>query len=94
MCQTIIIPLISFVASFFSFRIMIPALKRAGIVGKDMHKPGQPEVVEMGGVVTAIGFGAGIVVAIGLKSFVGLFSSVDLLPMVAAFSTILIVVLI
>ena len=63
-------------------------------MGKDLHKPDQPEIPEMGGLVTAMGFGAGIVTIIGLRSFTGMFISVDLLQVLAAFSTILIVVLI
>ena len=29
-------------------KVLIPWLKRAGIVGPDVHKPGKPQVPEMG----------------------------------------------
>lgn len=34
---------ISLLVAFFSILILIPRLKRIKIVGKDMHKPGQPD---------------------------------------------------
>jgi len=39
---------------------IIPKLKARGIVGKDLNKPGTPEVVEMGGIAVVVGFFAGI----------------------------------
>jgi len=38
----------SLLVAFFAVLILIPHLKRAGIVGKDIHKPDQPEIPEMG----------------------------------------------
>jgi UDP-N-acetylglucosamine--dolichyl-phosphate N-acetylglucosaminephosphotransferase len=39
---------------------LIPRLKARGIVGKDLNKPGQPEIVEMGGIAVVVGFFAGV----------------------------------
>ena len=89
-----LIPTVSFVVSFVVFPIIIPRLKRAGIVGKNMNNDNQEEIAEMGGLVTAVGFGAGIVVAIALRTFFNLFLSVSLTSILAALATVLIVVII
>ena len=89
-----VIFLVSVAVTFVGFWVMIPALKRAGITVKDVHKPSQPEIATMGGLATVTGFSFGILVAVALKSFTGLFSSIALIAVLAAFSTILIVGLI
>ena len=86
--------LCAFMVSYFSFPVVIPALKRAGITGKDLHKPGQPEIAEMGGLVTVAGFCAGILLVIALKTFVHLFGIVNLQYLLAALSMVLVAVLI
>jgi UDP-N-acetylglucosamine--dolichyl-phosphate N-acetylglucosaminephosphotransferase len=86
--------LISFFASFVLFPAMIIRLKKAGIVGKNMHSATQEEVAEMGGLVVVAGFGAGIFTVIAVKTFFNIFPSVDLISILVALSTILIVVLI
>ena len=90
----IVIILISFIASFVLFPVMIIRLKKAGIVGKNMHSEKQEEVAEMGGLVMVAGFGAGIFTVIAVKTFFNIFPSVDLISILVALSTILIVVLI
>jgi len=90
----VIILLISFVASFVLFPAMILRLKKAGIVGKNMNSEKQEEVSEMGGLVMVAGFGAGIFTVIAAKTFFDIFPSVDLISILVALSTILIVVLI
>ena len=59
----------SFLGSFVTVPVLIPRLRRAGIVGRDMHKPGQPEIPEMGGLALVAGFGAGILLAIAMETF-------------------------
>lgn len=86
--------LVSFGVSFVGFPIIIPRLKKAGIVGKNMNSEKQEEVAEMGGLVMAAGFGAGIIFAISLRTFFDLFLSVSLTTILAVLSTILIVVII
>lgn len=86
--------IISFAVSFIGFPIIIPRLKKAGIVGKNMNSEKQEEIPEMGGLIIAIGFGAGIIFAIGLRTFFDIFLSVSLTTILAVLSTILIVVII
>ena len=86
--------IISFIVSFVSFPVIIPRLKKAGIVGKNMNSESQEEIPEMGGLVIATGFGAGIVATIFLRTFFDIFLSVSLTPILAVLSTVLIVVLI
>ena len=90
----VIILLVSFIISFVLFPSMIFRLKKAGIVGKNMNSEKQEEVAEMGGLVTVAGFGAGIFTVIAVKTFFDIFLSVDLISILVALSTILIVVLI
>ncbi|MCD6578050.1 hypothetical protein J7L48_01085 [bacterium] len=75
----VIILLISFLASFVLFPAMIIRLKKAGIVGKNMHSEIQEEVAEMGGLVVVAGFGAGIFTVIAVKTFFNIFPLVDLI---------------
>ena len=86
--------LISFFVSFVLFPAMIIRLKKVGIVGKNMHSAIQEEVAEMGGLVMVAGFGAGIFTVIAVKTFFNISPSVDLISILVALSTILIVVLI
>ena len=86
--------IISFAVSFVGFPIVIPRLKNAGIVGKNMNSEKQEEIAEMGGLVIAAGFGVGIVFAIFLRTFFDLFLSVSLTSILAVLSTVLIVVII
>jgi len=86
--------LISFIASFILFPIMILRLKKAGIVGKNMNSEIQEEVAEMGGLVIVAGFVAGIFAVIAIKTFFNIFSSVNLISISTALSAILIVTLV
>ena len=45
---------------------LIPKLKAKGIVGRDLNKPGHPEIAEMGGIAVVIGFFAGVSVLLAL----------------------------
>ena len=46
---------------------IIPRLKARGVVGRDLNKPGSPEVVEMGGIPVVIGFFAGVSIILALS---------------------------
>ena len=89
-----LIPIVSFVASFVIFPIMIPRFKKAGIVGKNMNISTQEEIPEMGGLIMAAGFGAGIVFAVFLRTFCNMFLSISIVSILAVLATVLIVVLI
>lgn len=90
----ILIFLVSFAVSFITIRRLIPRLQEAGITGKDVNKPGKPDVAEMGGLGIVAGMGSGILLAIGIKSFIEQSLTVDLVSLLAALSTILSVVMI
>ena len=90
----VLVFVISYAVTFFSFPIIIPRLKEAGIVGKNMNSKAQEEVPEMGGLIMTIGFAAGIIMAIALRTYYDVFLTVDLTSILAALATILIVMLI
>lgn len=80
--------------TFFSFPLVIPRLVRSGITGKDVNKPGEPKIANIGGIVTAAGFSAGILGIIALKTFTNQFDYLNLQYLLAALSTVLTAVLI
>jgi len=80
---------VSLFVAFFSVPILIARLTRAGISGNDVHKPGQPEVSEMGGLAIVAGFSVGVLLAVATVSFFRAFSSVNLVVLLAVLSTIL-----
>jgi len=90
----VLVFVISYTVAFFGFPIIIPRLKKARIVGKNMNSKAREEVPEMGGLIMTIGFAAGIIMAIALRTFYDVFLTVDLTSILAALTTILIVILI
>lgn len=85
---------ISFALTFSISPWFICQLKRAGIVGRDLHKPGQPDVAEMGGLVIVAGFSAGVVMAIAIEVFFGNIIPLSLVSTFAVLSTVLLISLI
>ncbi|MEM2330840.1 MAG: hypothetical protein QXL59_08440, partial [Candidatus Jordarchaeales archaeon] len=63
------------------------------IVGKDMNKPGRPEVAEMGGVPVFAGVASGLMFYIAINSFVLNQRSLNL-PLFAALSTIFMITIV
>ncbi len=86
--------LFSLVVTFFSFPVVIPRLKRAGITGKNMNSITQEQIPEMGGLVMVTGFSAGLILTIYMKIFHMLLTNVSLVALLACLSTVLIVALI
>ena len=84
----------SFLASFWAVPVLIPRLRRAGIVGQDMHKADQPEIPEMGGLALVAGFGAGILLAIAMETFWPNLLSADLTVLLAVLCTVLLTTMI
>lgn len=82
------------VISYASFPLVIPRLVRSHITGKDLNKPGQPKIANIGGIVTVGGFSAGILIIIALKTFTNQFDYLDLQYLLAALSTVLTAVLV
>ncbi len=58
--------LISFLITFLTMPTLITRLKKAEIVGKDIHKLTKPEVAEMGGIGILLGFAISIMVGVYL----------------------------
>ncbi|MFA5050129.1 MAG: hypothetical protein WC501_03920 [Candidatus Micrarchaeia archaeon] len=63
--------LFSIAVTFIFSHFLIPRLKRFGIIGKDVNKPGNPEVAEMGGFAIVAGFSAGVFLAVFFNTFFG-----------------------
>jgi len=71
----------SFLVTFGFSLVLIPRLKRFGLVGKDVNKPDKPEVAEMGGIAIIAGFTAGMLFAVVLNTFFGF--EFDIVPLLA-----------
>ena len=90
----IILFLVVFGASFGILKIMIPKLKKANIVGKDMHKPDLPEVPEMGGMGVVVAFSFGVVLAMGIEVFFDDLIPVNIVSLFAVLATVLMISLV
>ncbi len=84
----------SLLTAIIGARLLIPRLHRAGITGRDMHKPGKPAVAEMGGLAIVAGTGVGISVALAMMSFFHVFHDANVVLLLAAMATILLTALI
>ena len=80
---------VSIIASWVAVRALLPQLTRAGVVGRDIHKPAMPPVPEMGGIAMIMGFTAGLLMAVGLLSFLHSFPTANLTALLAALGTVL-----
>lgn len=69
--------LLPFVFTFVTLRFAIPAFKRRGIVGKDMHKPGLPLVADMGGLILVAGFASGMLLIVAYDTFLSRFLTIS-----------------
>ncbi len=84
----------AFLVTIVAVILLIPRLRHAGIVGKDMHKRGRPAVAEMGGLAIVAGTGVGISVGLAMMSFFHVFSKAEATLLLAALTTILLTALI
>lgn len=95
MFKWILIFLAAFISTFLSVPWIIPKLRRARLVGKDVNKPKNPEVPEMGGFTIILGFCMGVLFAIAMSTFFRSFGpEFELKYVLAALLTILIMSLI
>jgi len=78
--------LFSFIITSLLLYFLVPRLKRAGMVGKDINKPDKPEVAEMGGLGIVAGMTAGVLLAVFMNTFMGF--QFNLLYVLAALITI------
>lgn len=97
----------AFVITLVSVRKVIPKMVAAGMVGEDVNKPGRPHVAEMGGIAIVMGFIGAVLLAIAMHRSLGIEAllskltgqiplslNFDLVSMLAAMVTVLIVALI
>ena len=86
--------LVSFAFTYLTTPWLMVRLKRAGIVGRDMNKPGRREIPEMGGLAVVGGFVVGVLIAIALTTFHLIDVEMNLANILACMSTILVMALI
>jgi UDP-N-acetylglucosamine--dolichyl-phosphate N-acetylglucosaminephosphotransferase len=86
-----LIPAVAFIVTYFCMPFFIKRMHFRRIVGKDINKMGQPEVAEMGGTIVLFGFITAVMIALFLHSYVGFFPDLNLLALLAAVLTILLV---
>ena len=92
--QLLVVLAASLVATFFVTPRLIRKTLHSRVVGKDMNKPGHPEVPEMGGLAIVAGFVAGVLLAIALYTFSVIDIDLNLTYLLAGLSTILIMALV
>lgn len=80
---------IAFIATSLATPVLIRYLWIAGIAGKDLHKTGQPPLSEMGGISIILGFAAGVLMAVGMLSFLRLIPTTNLTALLASLATVL-----
>jgi len=83
---------LSFLTTTVLTKMLIPRLRKAGMIGKDENKGNKVEVAEMGGLGMIAGFSAGLLLAIFFNSFFGL--QFNLVYILASIITILIIAII
>ncbi len=83
--------LTSLFTTFLLINGLLPGLRREGIVGRDLHKEERPKIPEMGGLAIVLGLCGGLLFALGLKTFLGIFRSVSSIPLLMALLTTFIV---
>jgi UDP-N-acetylglucosamine--dolichyl-phosphate N-acetylglucosaminephosphotransferase len=87
--------LASFIATFICTPWIIPKLVRADFTGKDMNKQDKRKIPNIGGFSIIFGFSVGVLLAIGLFTYLGTFiGHFNPALILAAFSTILLMALI
>lgn len=86
----LIIPfLLSFFVTLFTLPIWIKRARRAGLVGKNIHRPDKKEIVEAGGITILFGFTLGILSYVAIKTFV-LETDITTIEIFALLTTVLI----
>jgi len=87
--------LVSFAATFLATPWFIPKLKKAGLVGRDVNKEDKPHIPNIGGFAVVFGLACGVLLAIALSTFFGVFDGGFRLAIIlAAFSTVLLMALV
>lgn len=84
--------LISLFSSYIVLIAIIPQLKKAGIVGIDLHKSCRPKIAEMGGIGIVVGFTFATLTAVFFNTFLDF--EFNLIFILAAFISILLLAVI
>ncbi len=84
---------VSFVITLIATPIWIRRAAKAGLMGKDIHKPGDVKVSEIGGLPVLIGFVYGLLSYVAIKTFVYHQTSINSL-LLATLATVLLVAII
>ncbi len=96
------VSLTAFLVTVATVPVLIRKFADAGITGKDVHKPGEPEVPEMGGLSVVAGFASGVLLAVAATTLFAShlfnggagFDLTGLTQLFAALSTILIITIV
>jgi len=77
---------LSFAVTFWITPIWINRAQKAGLTGPDVHKPGFPQIAEMGGLAVMMGFLSGVLVYVAIRTFVfhGYGTSLQIMAIVAS----------
>lgn len=84
----------SFAFTYVAIPWFIPRLLAAGISGRDMNKPGDKTVPEMGGLAIVGGFAVGVLLAIAMSTFSVSTMVLNLAYVLAGISTIMVMALV
>ena len=71
--------------------VLIPVIRRAGVVCKDHNKRQAREIPQMGGLAVILGFCGGLLIALGLSTFAELGHGLNVESLLAAVATVLMV---
>lgn len=80
-----------FIATFIGLPPFIKRMHLRGIIGKDINKLHTPPVAEMGGTIVLLGFIFSAMVGLFLHTYLGFLPQLDILPVLAAMLTIVLV---
>ncbi|MFB6286680.1 MAG: hypothetical protein ABEK03_08950 [Candidatus Bipolaricaulia bacterium] len=91
----ILAPLVlSVAAAWLALALLVPRLTASGLTGRDLHKPEQPDIAEMGGLGIVAGFVPGVLGAVALDTFLEGLVRVETVTLLAVLATVLIVALV
>lgn len=82
------------IVSYMTLGLSIGPLRRAGILGSDVHKASRPMIPEMGGFALASGFGSAVLLTLALVRFAGWGHQLDVPTLLAVLAVSLIAALI
>lgn len=76
---------VPFAITFFCLPYLITKMKKSGIVGRDVNKPGNVKIAQLGGLAALFGFSLGLSIVIGLEKIRGTAFETPLLAAISVF---------